>query len=217
MEKLLIIGTGDYADMASYYLSEKYRIIGFAEEAAYRTLEEFKGLPIMNFEDIHSLYSPNDIKVLVAVGPNKVNSVRERLFLEIKEMKYECITHIHPKAYVWDEQAIGENSFIFPNVTVEPYATVGKNCVLWSGAILSHHSKLMDHSFMAPGSTVSGRTTIKNNCFLGINSTIRDNLVIESHCIIGGGAIIKKNTVPNGVYSDIGTALYNTNSKNTKV
>lgn len=217
MEKLLIIGTGDYAIVASFFLATNYEVIGYAEEASYRKRDSIEGLPIFNFEDITDLFKPSEVKILVAVGPNFVNTVRERLFNEIKQLKFECITYIHPDASVWDVTAIGENSFIFPHVVVEPYATVGNNSVMWSGAALSHHSKLGDHCFMAPGSLVAGRTIIKNNCFLGINSTVRENLIVEEKGIIGAGALIKKNTVINGVYSAKGTALYNADSINTKV
>ena len=217
MEKLLIIGTGDYAEVASFYLAADYEIIGFSEEAAYRKLPSLQDLPIFNFEDIPDLYKTSEIKILVAVGPNHVNTVRERLFNEIKAMGFECISYIHPSASVWDVNAVGENSFVFPNTVVEPYAVVGKNCVMWSGAMLAHHSQLQDHCFMAPGALVSGRTIIKNNCFLGINSTVRDNLIVEEKCIIGAGSVIKSNTQNNGVYSAKGTGLYNLNSSNTKV
>ena len=217
MEKLLIVGTGDYAKMAYFYLSETYEIIGFSEESAFRKLENLNELPIYNFEDISKLLMPSDIKVLVAIGPNYVNTTRERLYREVKKLGFQCITYIHPKAYVWDVNSIGENTFIFPNAIIEPYAVVGDNCVMWSSAILSHHSKLQDHCFMAPGASVSGRTIIKNNSFLGINSTVRDNIIVQKRCIIGAGAIIKKNTVANGVYSPKGTDLYNVNSLDTRV
>lgn len=217
MEKLLIIGTGDYAQVAAFYLSKRYDIVGFSEEKSFRVLKDLEGLPIYDFEDISAIFNPSEVKILVAVGPNRTNSVRERLYLEIKEMNYQCITYIDPKAYVWDDNAIGENSFIFPNATVEPFASVGNNCVMWSGASLSHHSVLQDHSFMAPNSAVSGKSIIMKNCFLGINSTIRDNITVKENCIIGAGAIIKKDTVSNGVYSAKETPLYNLDSKNTKV
>lgn len=217
MERLLIIGTGDYATVASFYLKNEYNIIGYSEEKAYRKLKSIQDLPIYNFEDIMSLFDPDELKILVAVGPNYVNTIRERLFAEIKKMNFECIRYIHPDATVWDKKAIGENSFIFPNAVVEPYATVGDNCVMWSGSILSHHSKLHHHCFMAPGALVSGRTIINSNCFLGINSTVRDNLIVKEKCIIGAGAQIKKDTIENGVYSSDGTKLFNQNSFETKV
>ncbi|MFN7044599.1 MAG: acetyltransferase [Flavobacterium sp.] len=217
MEDLLIIGTGDYATVASYYLKEKFNIIGYAEEKSFRVLNDLMGMPIYDFENIKDIFNPSKIKILVAIGPNFSNTIRERLYKEVKKLNFKCITFIHSDAKVYDINAIGENSFIFPNVVVEPYATVGNNCVLWSGAILAHHSKLLDNCFMAPGALISGRTIVNNNCFFGINSTVRDNLVIEKNCIIGAGAIIKKSTVENGVYSSNGTLLLNNSSFNTKV
>jgi sugar O-acyltransferase (sialic acid O-acetyltransferase NeuD family) len=214
---LLIAGTGDYAIAAAFFLQEQYELLGFAEEAAYRKLPDLLGLPIYNLEDVEAKFKPGEIEMLVAVGPNKVNTVRERLYLQVKQWGYHCISYIHPTAYVWNKSTIGENSFIFPNCVVEPYATVGNNCVLWSGAILAHHSAIMDHCFLAPGAKVSGRSTIKPNCFIGINATVRDNVVIAEKCIVGGGAVIKKNTVPNGVYSANPGTLVSEDSLNVRV
>lgn len=217
MKKLLIVGTGDYAEMVFFYLKERYNIIGFSEELKFRVKDTFKGLPIFNLEDITGKFSNSEVKIFIAIGPNKVNTVRERIYTKMKTLNYTCIKFIHPKASVWDNDAIGDNSFIFPNAVVEPFAVVGNNCVLWTGAVLCHHSKLMDHNFMAPNSSVSGRTIIHKNCFLGINSTVRDNIIVEENCIIGAGSVIKKSTVKNGVYSSKGTSLYNLKSISTKV
>ncbi len=174
-------------------------------------------LPIYDFEDISKLFKASSIEVFVAIGPNKTNSVRERLCKDVLSLGYKLIKYVHPSAHVWNEEVIGYNSFIFPNCIVEPFAEVGNNCVMWSGSILAHHSCLCDNVFMAPGAKISGRTIIKRNCFIGINSTIRDNIVVEENCIIGAGAIIKKSTIKNGVYSSTGTLLHNQNSFETKV
>lgn len=216
-ESLVIVGTGDYALMAYYYLKGTYNIVGFSEELAFKKKESFLNIENYDFEKLTQYFDPNSVKLLVAVGPNKVNTVRERLYKEAKEKGFQFINYIHPNAYVWDQSKIGENSFIFPNVTVEPYAEVGNNCVLWSGAIVAHHSIVEDHCFMAPGASVSGRVRVKNNCFIGINSTVRDNVVIEERTIVGAGAVIKKDTEKDGVYSAVRTKLYNNDSTNTKV
>ncbi|MFM9984877.1 MAG: acetyltransferase [Flavobacteriales bacterium] len=217
MDNLVIVGTGDYAEMASFFLKDHYAIVGYTEERAYRKLPSFNELPIFDFEDLAAKYNPSNLKVFVAVGPNRVNTVRERLYKEVKNLGFECVNYIHPKAFVASPNQVGENSMIFPNAVVEPGSHVGNNCVMWSGAILAHHSVLGDHCFMAPGSKISGRTAVKNNCFIGINATIRDNVIIEESCIIGAGAIIKKNTIKNGVYSAEPTLLYNSNAMDTKV
>jgi sugar O-acyltransferase (sialic acid O-acetyltransferase NeuD family) len=216
---LIIIGTGDFAEVAFYFLRENgsYEILGFSEELAFIKKKNFCDLPIFKFEELESKFSPAQVKILVAVGPNKINTVRERLFNEVKNKGYTCIRFIHPTAVVWSPDSIGENGFIFPGCIVEPFAYVGNNSALWSGSILAHHSKIEDHCFIAPGCTISGRVVIKNNCFLGINSTIRDSIIINERCIIGAGAVIKKDTIANGVYSESGTLLRNENSLTTKV
>lgn len=217
MNKLIIIGTGDYAITAADYLEGAYELAGFAEEAAYRKLPHLMGRPIFDFEKLPALFPPDACKLLVATGPNRVNTVRERLYLQAKKTGYSFITFIHHKASVAASAEIGENSFLFPGSIVEPFAKVGNNCVLWSGAILAHHSSLEDHCFMAPGAKISGRVQVGKNCFIGINATVRDNLVIAEKCIIGGGAVIKKNTAADGVYSAMPAKLISENSLDTKV
>lgn len=219
MKKLIIIGTGDYAEVAHHFISKEklYEVVAFSEEKAFMKKKEVAGLPNVAFEEMDKLFSSGEVKALVAVGPNKVNTIRERLYQETLQKGFQCITYISPGATVWNPDAIGTNSFIFPGCVVEPFARIGNNTVLWTGSLIAHHSEVKDHCFLAPGVCISGRTVVHNNCFIGINATVRDNIVIAEKCIIGGGAVIKKNTEAGGVYSAEGTRIYNTDSFNTKV
>lgn len=219
MKDLVIVGTGDYALVAFQFLkeSDQYKVVAFSEERDFIRMQQIEGLPNFAYEDLEKKAPVNQTLLLIAIGPNKVNTVRERLYLDAKSKGYSFLTYISPKATVWDENSIGENSVIFPNCVVEPYARVGNNCVLWSGAILAHHSIVEDHCFLAPGVCISGRSTIGANSFIGINSTVRDNVKIGEKCIVGGGALIKKDLDNGGVYSAKGTDRYNDDSFNTKV
>ena len=219
MKNLIIVGTGDYALVAFHFLkqTELYNIIAFSEERDYIRFDVVEELPNVSFEEIEFRAPPEDTLLLIAIGPNRVNSIRERLYLDAKKKGYSFIKYISPQASVWDESAIGENSFIFPNCIIEPFAKVGNNSVLWSGVILAHHSDVKDHCFLAPGACISGRSVIGSNSFIGINATIRDNIIIGEKCIIGGGALIKKNIESGGVYSAPSTNKYNDDSFNTKV
>ncbi|WP_051575838.1 acetyltransferase [Aquimarina atlantica] len=219
MKSIVIVGTGDYAEMAYMYLKRDtdYKIVAFSVEKEFNTSDEFCGLPVVDFEDIAVDFPKNEYKLLIAIGPNKANTVRERLYKEAKSMGYNFVTYISSKAYVWDSEAIGENSFIFDGCVVEPHAKIGINTVLWSGAVVAHHSVIGDHCFLAPSVAVSGKIVIKNNCFIGINATIRDHVTVAENCIIGCGAVIKKDTVKNGVYSAKGTELLRSDSMNTRV
>ena len=191
---IVILGTGNLAELAMCYLQRdlKDEIVAFSVEKEYNTGSEFCGLPVIDFEDLLNKYPPETTKILIAIGPNKLSSVRERFYHEVKKLDYELVTYISPKAHIWDVKNIGEGCFIFDGCIVEPKTSIGVNTVMWSGSIVAHHSKIGDHCFLAPSATISGKVQVKNNCFIGINATIRDHIVIEEKCIIGCGAIIKK-------------------------
>ncbi len=200
---LIIVGTGDYAECAALYFTEqgKHALLGFAEERAFITKASFLDQPIFPFEDLSTTFSAAELTVFVAIGPGRINTVRERIFLQCAKLGFRLESFIHPLAYVADPRSIGVNSCVFPFACVEPGARIGNNCVLWTGSHVAHHSIVGDHCFFGPGARVSGRSEIRSHCFLGINSTVRDHVVVSERCIIGAGAVIKKSTTPGRVYS----------------
>ncbi len=220
---LIIVGAGDYAEVAIHYLKAEtdYNILAVSVEESFlpqsAELQLFCGLPMVKFEALQELYDPENTEVLVAVGPGRVNTTRERLYLETRDKGFRLIKFIHSQAHVADPTKVGENSFVFPFVCLEPGSLVGNNCVLWSGSQIAHHSVVEDNCFLAPGARVSGRSTIKSNCFLGINATVRDHVTVSSRCIVGAGAVIKKDTVAGGVYSATPGCLLGQDSINTKI
>ncbi|NNC84348.1 MAG: acetyltransferase [Flavobacteriales bacterium] len=219
MKKLIIIGTGDYAEMALRYISRdgEVEVVAFTVERDFLSSDDFQGLPVVPFEDLEEHYPTGDHIVIAGIGPNQVNTIRERLFNEAVVKGYEAFTFISSRANVWSEDSVGEGSFVFDGVTIEPEAVIGKNTVLWSNAVVAHHSTIGDHCFLAPGASVSGRIVVKDNCFLGINCTLRDNITVAEKCIIGGGAVIKKDTRAGEVYSARPADRLDKNSLSTKV
>lgn len=209
MTKLLLFGLGDYAKVALHYFKEEPEIepVAFVVGREYIKEKEYNGLPVIAFEDVTLLYPPDRFKMMVTIGPGRINTNRERIYNEAIAKGYELITYVSPKAIVAPGVKIGMNSFIFEGVTLEPFVEIGNNTVIWSNTIIAHHSVVGDNCFLAPAVAISGRSVIGDNCFLGINSTIIDHVNIGSHGIIGAGAIIKKDTQPHGVYSPKGTGL----------
>jgi sugar O-acyltransferase (sialic acid O-acetyltransferase NeuD family) len=214
---LVIIGTGDFAEVACKYLSVSYRIVAFSVEAAYQTQAHFMGVPVIAFEDLYRDRVPAGTQVFVAIGPSRSNSVRERIFIETINRGFSCIRFVHPNATICDSVRIGANCFIFPGVVVEPFVTLGDNCILWSNSTVAHHSTIESHTFLAPGAMVSGRSTIERNCFLGINCTVRDNVLVGAGSIIGAGAVVKSNVVAGSVLSAKPADALEQNAMETKV
>ncbi len=210
MEKVIIFGLGDIAEIAHLYLSEsgKYQVVAFTVDKEYMKQNEFKGLPVVAFEDVQKIYPPDEYKMFIAIGYTKVNQLRAEKYYQAKEKGYEFISYISPKAFVASNAKIGENCFIFEDNTIQPFVTIEDNCILWSGNHIGHHSIIRSHCFIASHVVISGRCEIGEYTFIGVNATLRDNVKIGKSNVIGAGALIMKDTNDNEVYVAKPTELF---------
>lgn len=199
MKKVVIFGIGDSAELAKYYLEtdpkyiDNYEVVGFCIDKEYRKEDVFLGKPLINFEDIEKIFPSEEYYLFNTLGYSKINTLREKKYLEGKEKGYKYINYISSKAIVLGE-VDGENNFIEEGAIIQPFSKIGNNNVIRYGSAIGHHSEIQNNCFIAPKVSIAGRVLIKNNCFLGINSTILDHLVLEERTLAGGGTLIRRNT-----------------------
>ena len=203
MKKVIIFGTGAFAEVAYFYLTQDsdYDVVGFTINKKFITEENFCGLPVIEFENIESKYPHTEFSMFIAIGYKNMNKIRSNIFNESKQKGYELISYINSKATVWKNLSIGENCFILENNVIQPFVKIGNDVILWSGNHIGHHSTISDHCFISSHVVISGFTKINSYSFLGVNSTIRDGVTIASECLIGAGTLILKNTKKGGVYT----------------
>jgi len=201
-KKLIIVGNGATADIAYEYFTydSDFEVVGFSVEKDFRNSQSYKNLPIVDFEDIHSSFSPKNHFIYVAISFNQFNRLRTRFYNASKDRGYSIASYISSKAFVWQNVVIGENCFIFENNTVQPFVNVGNNVTLWSGNHIGHHSKISDNCFISSEVVVSGFCEVGKNCFIGVNSTIADNVKIGEDNWIGPGLTILKDTENNLIF-----------------
>lgn len=199
---LVIFGATEMAELAHYYFSKEsdFQISAFTINANYIREPSFCGLPIVPFEQIITLYPPEENDFFVALAYSKLNFVRKEKYLAAKAIGYRLASFVSSRATVLNDGRIGENSFIFEDNTIQPFVTIGNNVTLWSGNHIGHHSVIKDHTFIASHAVVSGCVEIGEQCFIGVNSTVRDHIKIGDKCVIGAGALILSDADPDGIY-----------------
>ncbi len=199
--KVVIFGTLDTAELANYYLTNDsiYEVVAFTVNKQYLNEETFCGLPVVPFENIEDFYSPEDFYLFVPMTGVKMNTIREKIYLEGKEKGYEYISYVSSKATTFGNK-IGENCFILEDNTIQPFTTIGNNVVLWSGNHIGHHGKIEDHVFFTSHIVMSGHCHIKERAWIGVNSTIRDFVTIGEECLIAMGSLITKSTEDYSFY-----------------
>ena len=102
MEKIVIVGDGETAELAYEYFTHDspHEVVAFAVEREYRQKEELFGLPVVDFEGLEGRYPPAEFKAFVAVSYNQLNRVRARLFRETKRKGYACLSYVSSRAFV---------------------------------------------------------------------------------------------------------------------
>lgn len=216
--KVIIFGTGTFAEVVLFYLKQdmRYDVVAFTATDKYVNSNSIFGFPLVPFERIESFFSPHDHEMFIAIGYSNLNKIRERFYYLAKEKGYKLLTYISPMSVVLTEK-IGDNCFIFENNTIQPYVSIGNNVIIWSGNHIGHHSIIEDHCFISSHVVISGHCHIKKYTFLGVNSTIRDSVIVEEENIIGAGSLIMKNTKPRQVYFAKRAELFPKDSSKVKL
>lgn len=201
-EKLIIIGSGETAELAYDYFTRDtdYEVVGFSAEKAYLQKETLFGLPVVPFEHIEDYFHPHGHTAFVSVSYTQLNRLRSRLFSETKKKGYHLCTYISPKADVGTNVEVGENCFILENVTLQRGVKIGDCVTIWTGSTVGHRSRVGNYCFLAMHVAISGFCDVGAYSFLGVNSCMRDNLKVASDCVIGAGAVLIKDASEGRIY-----------------
>ena len=99
MKKTIIFGTGQFAEVAFYYM-EKFSdeiIEGFTVNNSFLKNNIFHNRPIISFEDIMNQCSPSEYKIFIPFNYIKMNKVRESIYNQAKSMGYEFSSYKYCK------------------------------------------------------------------------------------------------------------------------
>ncbi len=201
MAKVIIFGVLDTAELAHFYLTHdsEHEVVAFTVNQEYLKETEFKGLPVVAFEDIEKVFPPAEFQFFAPMTGKNMNRNREKIYLEAKSKGYKCVSYISSKATTFNNE-IGENCFILEDNTIQPFTKIGNNCVFWSGNHIGHHGEIKDHVFFTSHVVLSGHCVIESYCFFGVNATIRDYMHIAEGTLVAMAAAITKPTEAWGVY-----------------
>ncbi len=217
-KKLVIIGTGLFAEVACSYFEElaNYEVLAFACHASYKTSDEVYGRQLLTIETLAQYYTHVDTEVFVAIGYGQMNKMRQRVYTEMKERGYRCATFVHPNVRIWSSTTVGDNVFIFEDNTIQPFTKIGNDTVLWSGNHFGHHGTIGNHCFITSHVVICGYCVIEDNVFIGVNATLRDGVKVAKETLIGAGTIILKDTKPKEVYAPERTKPFPKNTDQIK-
>src|SRR5262245_48194465 len=202
MADIVVFGTGQWAQLAHFYLTHDspHNVVAFTVDTEYLSEKNFLGLPVAPFEELRTHFPPDRFNLFIPLSFIEMNHVRAAKYLRAKEEGYSLISYVSSKAATWPGFTCGDNCFIFENNTIQPFVTIGNNVVIWSGNHIGHHSVIKDHVMITSHVVVAGGCTIEEFCFLGANATIRDETVVARNTLVGMDASIQSDTTEFELY-----------------
>ena len=206
-QDLVIVGAGEFAQIAFEYFAHDsdYTVVAFAIDTEYLSDESrvLCGVPVIAIEDMTSLFSPHDHQAFVAIPATSLNSPRMEMCERIRSAGYVLASYVSSHAFVWHNVPIGENTFIFENNVIQPFASIGSGCILWSGNHVGHRATIEDGVFVASHAVISGYCRIGSRSFWGVNCTIIDGVAVAPETVVGAGALVVRPTESRKVYGGI--------------
>jgi bifunctional UDP-N-acetylglucosamine pyrophosphorylase/glucosamine-1-phosphate N-acetyltransferase len=128
-----------------------------------------------------------EVAIFLCDDPAEVEGVNDRRQLAVMEaeirertltrLMVDGVTFIDPRAsYVSSRAAIGRDTIIHPNVTIEGKSSIGEGCVIRPGTRLTN-------------STVGNGVEIRDNCFI-TDSTVGDGCTVGPMAHLRGHAVM---------------------------
>ncbi|HVQ36982.1 MAG TPA: acetyltransferase [Pyrinomonadaceae bacterium] len=202
MAKIVVFGTSQWAELAHFYLTHDspHEVVGFTIDGDYLKAPEYKGLPVVPFDEVEKHFPPGDFQMFIPISFKRMNHVRAEKYQSAKDRGYKLISYVSSKATTFPGFECGDNCFILEDNTIQPFVKIGNNVIMWSGNHIGHHSVIKDHVTITSHVVISGCCTVEPHCFFGVNATVRDETVIARETLVGMGVTILADTKEFEVY-----------------
>jgi sugar O-acyltransferase (sialic acid O-acetyltransferase NeuD family) len=200
--RLVVFGAGDIARLALRYFEtdSPYEVVAFTVDAAHRTSDTFRGLPLIDWEGLPKIYPPSDVTLFVALSYRNMNRLRAEKYQAARDAGYVLASYVSSRCTWLSEHAPGDNCFVLEDNTVQQGVRVGNDVTLWSGNHIGHDATIGDHCFVASHVVVSGHVRIGAYCFLGVNSAVRDSVTLGARTLVGAGVALMANAPEGSVW-----------------
>ncbi|OGW53952.1 MAG: hypothetical protein A2Y81_03175 [Nitrospirae bacterium RBG_13_43_8] len=200
-KKTIVYGNGQYARLIHQNITDQggLEIVAFTADRKFVTEQTFRGLPLVDFEEVEKIYPPDEFTMLVVIAFWRMRN-REVMFNKAKSKGYSLENFIGSGVIVPSDLIMGENNIINEGVILGPFGRLGDNNMIRPNTYIGHNFKIHSHCYVAPGCNIGGGCEIKSLSFVGIGSTLRDRITLERETLIGAGSLVLQNTEPWSKY-----------------
>lgn len=189
-QRIILVGGGGHCRSVIDVIEQQggYQITGivdFQEHIGKQVL----GYPVIACDDQLAELFGSCKNAIVTVGHTRTNSVRLKLYEQLKTIGYTLPVVISPMAYVSQHAQIGEGTVVMHHALINVGAKVGCNCIVNSKALIEHDVQVGDHCHISTACVLNGGVVVENNTFVGSNATSKQEATLTG--FIKAGSLAK--------------------------
>jgi sugar O-acyltransferase (sialic acid O-acetyltransferase NeuD family) len=201
LQKVVILGAGGFGRevldifVAENRVSKKWEVLGFVDDNVELHDKVLNGYPVLGPFDWFTTIDPKEIKVIAAVGDNKV---RRKVVEKAKELGLEFCSVIHPTVILTPFVRFGEGVIVTAGVIFTNQISVGNHVIINLDVTIGHDTVIEDFVNLNPGVHINGNNRIEEGAYIGSGAVTIQDISIGKWSIVGAGAVVVKN-IPDNV------------------
>ncbi|MBQ9609851.1 MAG: hypothetical protein IJV15_10475 [Lachnospiraceae bacterium] len=202
MKDIVMIGTGDFADLISDTIENNMQrnIAAYVIDSKFKTIDTYNDKPVYEFENIEKIFGKDNYSFVIGFIGSKMYTQRYEKYKQLKDMGYELENIIHSTASISKTSCMGDGNIILQYAIIANRGCIGSCNVICPKAYINHDVTVGNANYIAPGFSTTGYSAIGNYCFCGVNSAINNKIKVADYTFIGGGLFISKDTNEYDVY-----------------
>lgn len=215
MKPIVLFGTGKIAEVVLHFFlhASDRTVVACTVDQAYVPGPEWKGLPVVPFDELVQKYPPAEYDLFVALGYQDMNALRAGRCAQARALGYTLASCVHPQSGIPADCIHGDNCFIMHHTMIHPCVKMGNNVFVWSGTMIGHHSVIGDDCWFTSCANISGVVTVGQGCFFAVNSTVGHGVRVADRCFIGANALVTQCTESEQVFIVESTKPFRLNSR----
>lgn len=200
MEKIIIVGCGQHANVVSYNVREqgKYEVLGYFDSDIDNLGKDYHGKKVLEYfkdkdlEELTHKYGTN--KFFIGFGAMKF---RKKVFEEFVKAGWEAVNIYHPDAVISKDAKIGKGVLVEAGCLITPNPVIGDNVVVNTGSQVNHDNVIESHVYIASGVILSGGIRIGENSLIDDGVVVALGKKVGANCIVGAGSVVTKDIEDN--------------------
>jgi UDP-perosamine 4-acetyltransferase len=189
-EAIIMIGAGGHAKVCIELLQAMGETVAYCI-AGGEAPPSCLGIPVLVGDDnIARLREQGYERAFIAIGANRL---RAKLGAAARELGYELVNAVSPKAIVSPSARIGRGVAVMAGAIINADVEIGSLAIINTGATIDHDCVIGDAVHIAPQSALAGEVRVGAGSFLGIGSKVIPGITIGDGVTVGAGGVVIRN------------------------